>query len=1209
MTFPFRWIFLTFGVVCLPSLTWAERSMMDVVFGDLAVSVLAEAQDVYRVNVTPNLQASAPADAEANCRSRDGTTEARFRDGWLEVRQPENTNSPALWRGRITSLPSYGRASVPGSRLEWEAATGEAIYGLGQRFNRLDQAGQFAEMWIRDAPGQGDRKEASYFCTPVLFSPPVLSPQGDAPARSIGYALFAGDNPDGEFSLNPLGEGFNRYLRAGQSWSFYLAFAPTLKELIRQRAAVQGPFRGVPDWAWGPWISRNSYENQGEAEEAIQGMVQRNFPVSVIVQEAWKGSSDAGDFNNFSSERWPRLNAFLSTCGELGIRNILWQVPIVHPSTPDFAGAERNGFFVRAPDGSVSWRREWLAGFANVDFTHPRAVAWWQDQMRDELQRGVRGFKADDGEDIKGDDVFSDGRRGWQLHNEYSILYAKALYGLFDEEGVDAMLWSRSASLGVEDVPALWAGDQGASWASLRSLLPAGLSASISGAPFWSHDIGGYFGETTPELYIRWLQFGAFSPLMQYHGVEPREPWRFGRKAEAAYRFLSHLRMNLKPTLIALGREAAETGMPMMRPMALEFPDDPRFVSEDSQYMLGANMLVAPVLDEGALGRRIKFPDGRWQHLTMPYAYDGPSEVYVPIDPVSAPVFVRESASLSVELAPDADLGTWSNGAPERVLSFGTERPILENIRFPASGSTLSGRAAVQFDVRSDYTGVLHAATYPPGRPQRRKSLAVSRRDGRAYIELKHTGTRETDAGVVIHNGSETLFAGTVRWQSPVTLEAEAAGSRFVQHGRRIVRIRLVNRSDETLPVVVEARPGEGATIDASSREVQLKPHGEWSGECTVDIDSADDLAGVVTHVVASSRGRILGGAKVAFARPLRMAVAGPFPGREKELFHSPFPPEWNTSPDVQFHTAEESVRWVTLPADHQAVHDGVDFEALWGDRDHAAGYAMARVHARTALDAELRLGTDDTVTVWLNGRQVFAKEVYRLAAWDQEVLPVRLQAGDNTLVVKVAQDRNPWRLLLRITGPHGTALEGVTDTFDAGAFAADRPEEGPTLGSPEPIRWLIAGPFPIAERSAGLPGQLDHLAASREPWAVEGHSWRRAGEIPGYSGLINFNDVLGTHHNADAYAAAALTVSRPTPVELRCGSDDGLVVWLNGRRIHAAEEWRGFKQGEDVVHLTLPPGQNRLYCRIRQGDGEWKFQVEAWDVSALPYRPLETKP
>lgn len=96
MTFPFRWIFLTFGVVCLPSLTWAERSMMDVVFGDLAVSVLAEAQDVYRVNVTPNLQASAPADAEANCRSRDGTTEARFRDGWLEVRQPENTNSPAL---------------------------------------------------------------------------------------------------------------------------------------------------------------------------------------------------------------------------------------------------------------------------------------------------------------------------------------------------------------------------------------------------------------------------------------------------------------------------------------------------------------------------------------------------------------------------------------------------------------------------------------------------------------------------------------------------------------------------------------------------------------------------------------------------------------------------------------------------------------------------------------------------------------------------------------------------------------------------------------------------------------------------------------------------------------------------------------------------------------------------------------------------------
>src|SRR5690606_14616736 len=137
--------------------------------------------------------------------------------------------------------------------------------------------------------------------------------------------------------------------------------------------------------------------------------------------------------------------------------------------------------FVRKPDGSVSHRQEWLAGFANVDFTNPAAAAWWKDMMRNEIRLGVAGYKADDGEDIKPDDVFHDGRRGWQMHNEYSTLYNKALTEALDEEGADGLLWARSGSLGIEQYPALWAGDQGATWQQLRSLIPAGLSASISG--------------------------------------------------------------------------------------------------------------------------------------------------------------------------------------------------------------------------------------------------------------------------------------------------------------------------------------------------------------------------------------------------------------------------------------------------------------------------------------------------------------------------------------------------------------------------------------------------------------------------------------------------------------------------------------------------------------------------------------------------------
>ena len=640
-------LFLVLLACCVAS-TAAGGENFRAVFPSLAVEVARVEPGVYRFKVEPLEPGSSTPATE-----QEGAG-VRIRDGWLEVMSPDAPDGPPLWRGRLSAMNAYGRANVPGTRLEWEAPPGEVLYGLGQRFGGLNVAGKIVDMWIRDVPGQG---EASYYCTPVLFS-------------SAGYALFAADNPEGAFALNPLGQGLNRYDRGGQEWTFFLAFAPTLKDLVRKRAAVQGPFRGVPDWAWGPWISRNSYENQGEAEEAIRGMLDRGFPVAAIVLEAWKGRYETGEFNRFAHGGW-NVKEYFDFCRRRGIRNVLWQVPVIPPSHPGIQDLAAAGMFVRKPDGSVSWRREWLAGMANVDFTRPEAVAWWKDQMRAEVRRGVRGFKADDGEDIKPDDVFSDGRRGWQMHNEYTTLYAQALYGLFDEEGADGILWCRSASLGCERTPGLWAGDQYANWEQYRSLVPAGLSAGLSGAPFWSHDIGGYIGDPSPELYIRWLQFGAFSPFMQYHGIKPREPWLFGPEAEAAYKLLSHLRMNLKPTLIELGREAAATGLPIMRPMALEFPGDPRFATEDSQYMLGPDLLVAPIFQEGATNRVVKFPPGLWRHLLSPKTYEGPADLEISCGLVDAPVFVREGARLKVQLARDAALGEWSADAPIRELRFG----------------------------------------------------------------------------------------------------------------------------------------------------------------------------------------------------------------------------------------------------------------------------------------------------------------------------------------------------------------------------------------------------------------------------------------------------------------------------------------------------------------------------------------------------------
>jgi alpha-D-xyloside xylohydrolase len=767
--------------------------------------VSSPAPDVYRVDVHPPSPTLDTRHATPTS-LRSVTTALRLdaESGRIEIVRFDAPGDPIAWSGTISPIAAFGRANVPGIELSWAAKDGEAIYGAGERFESLNQAGRKVDFWIKDAPGQ--EGAATYYCTPVFYS-------------TAGYGLFFTNNPEAFADFNSDGSGQHRYRRAGTSATFYVISRGPIKEQIRARAAIQGPYRGIPDWAWGPWISRNSYENQAEAEEAIRGMLDRNIPVSAIVQEAWKGTSETGEFNSFSTQRWPNLTAYLDLCRQHDIRNVLWQVPIVHPSHPGFADAVKSNYFVRRPDGSVSFRQEWLAGFANIDFTNPDAREYWKNQMRETVQLGIAGFKADDGEDIKPDDVFFDGRRGWEMHNEYSTLYNRTLTELLDEERTDGMLWSRSGSLGNETCPALWAGDQSATWDQLRSLVPAGLSASMSGMPFWGHDVGGYIGQPSPELYIRWVQFGAFSPLMQYHGIRRREPWEFGPEAERAYKLLARLRMELKPTLIALGREAAETGMPIMRPMSLEFPDDPRFASEDTQYMLGPDLLIAPVLEAATPSRVVSFPPGRWQHLNRPRVYEGPADRCVTVDMFDAPVFVRD-------------------GSPLMSLVYYGEQSLKTN---------------------------------PPPRESMSESQSLARA---LYLTA-------------------------------------------------------------------------------------------WS-------------------------------------------VAGPYPSEPRKAFSTVFAPE----------TTNSEVAWQKVPVQHLVDHEGLDFQALLGEHHHAAAYARTTLTSELEQDAELRFGSDDTLTVWLNGERVYSVETYRSAEMDQDIVKVRLVAGENTLLVKVAQDVGAWRLMFRLVTP-----------------------------------------------------------------------------------------------------------------------------------------------------------------------------------------------
>lgn len=1114
------------------------------------------------------------------------------------------------WIAQFRKLDRFGRAHVAGLEIAWQAYPAEAIYGLGERFDALNVAGRRTEMWIVDQPGQGDGS-ATYFATPILFS-------------SAGYGFFADDNPEAIFDLNSTGDGWNRYQRAGESASFVVTFGPDVPSMIRDRAAMIGGLEPAPAWAYAPWISRNSYENQAEAEAAMDGMRSRDLPFGVIVLEAWKGHSESGEFNRFSSERWPELERFMERCRREKVKVVLWQVPILHPSSPWFEEAEAEGYLVRDPTGDVSLREEWLAGFGNIDFLNPDAAAFWKDMLRPVVRMGVAGFKADDGEAIKPTDRLGNGVPGWQAHNDYSTLYKRATYEVFQEEGVDGMLWARSGSVGIESTPALWAGDQGASWDQLRRLVTAGMSTSISGMPYWSHDIGGFYGECSPELYMRWLQLGAFSPLMQFHGNTPREPWHFGEPAVEAYRLLANLRMNLLPTLVELGAEAAENGMPVMRPMFFVTGkhDGPETVD---QYMLGKDLLVASVMEEGASGRVVRFPTGRWLHALSPMAFQGPGEFSVPIGLIDAPLFIREGSTLKVRLAEGQRLGQWSGDETEVTIVVSPETlwghtPVLSNVQAPLRGHPLGGNVAVDFTVSDQNLDGLHARWWFADSPnQVFEAPVVISPEGVGRADLtppdvgSASGRRQVYEFFHATSSQETsLLRGEVDWNNLVSVNIDDPYLNVVSAGPARVAGRVTYRTSVACKVELHLVLPEDVTAASRTRTVDLDPGRTADFEWQLDVAPTDGLVGD-SRVVVEARVNdvVLDRAEAALIHSPRWLLAGPFPAESKtDGFAATTAAEWTFSPEARFRTSAGLLRWEALDPEAVVEMDGMDFNKIYGETTNAFVYAMAVVHSDRDQPVQLRVGSDDTLSLWVNGDMLIAEDYARAAVPDQDVIDAVFRKGENRLLIKVAQGEGGWGLVTRITVADGGPVEGLTDALgDVSAYRPDRPEAGVEVDSGPYLHWRYLGPVPYG-RNGNVPGviALEKAIADGQalPESVGPLAWRKleSGASLGWTDLKS----ISRDDYVLVYCTTEIELEAPAEIELRCGSDDGLLLWVEDELVIDSEVPRAFKPGEDVARVKLTKGLHRIVARISQGQGQWGFDVRLWDMSRTPPEPLRSK-
>lgn len=575
-------------------------------------------------------------------------------------------------------------------REQLTLSVGEYIYGFGEKFTTFTKNGQNVQIWNADG---GTCCDQSYKSVPFYVS-------------SNGYGVFVNSSDNVSYEVASDTVSKVSFTVPGESLEYFIIAGEDLQGVISNYTTLTGKPALPPAYTFGLWLTTSFTTKYDEdtINSFIDGMAERDIPLQVFHFDCfWMKEFEWCNFE-WDTRQFPEPEKMLARLhNDKGLKTCVWINPYIAQRSKLFDEGVENDYFILNKDGSVFQCDMWQPGMAIVDFTNPEACEWYASKLRALCKMGVDCFKTDFGERIPTDVVYYNGADPIKMHNYYTHLYNKTVFDVLKEYYGEnkACLFARSATAGGQQFPVHWGGDCSAEYSSMAETIRGGLSLCISGFGFFSHDISGFEATATPDIYKRWCAFGLMSTHSRLHGNSSyRVPWLFDDEACDVLRFFTKLKGRLMPYIFSQAVKTHVKGIPMMRAMVIDYADDPACLTLDRQYMLGDDLLCAPILnDEGKA--EFYVPEGRWTDIITGKVYEGEKWYRTICNYFEMPILARPNSIViygdfvrdfeyDYLASAEAVIYELSDGCEASTVIYDKEANKLADIKAVRNGSTIT---------------------------------------------------------------------------------------------------------------------------------------------------------------------------------------------------------------------------------------------------------------------------------------------------------------------------------------------------------------------------------------------------------------------------------------------------------------------------------------------------------------------------------------